>query len=443
MQNPDLKILLNKLNGQARKARHYRNYYIGDQPLTYSHERLKNVFKRSQVNFVQNWCSVVIDTTLDRLDLRGFDNPTKAINDTLDSFWNDQYMGDISRKVHKDAILTGNAYIMLDLVNGETRAYYNPPENVYLEYMDDDPNEKRVGIKLYYSERDDTSRLYLYYPDRIERYEAEGNTSTASNFKLLDEGAHGFDYIPIIQFTAQPELTNVIPLQDAINKTFSDMMVVAEFGAFPQRWMITNADISSLTASPQSIMRIPKGATDEEGTSVGEFGTANLGMYLETIDKLTNSIAIISRTPKHYFMSTGANISGEALTVMETPLVKKVTQLMNGFEKGWLEIADVIAGAPDTVCTWERAETEQVATQAQAMKTMVDMGIPLVTVLKNFGWGEDKIAQMEKDKEEQKAKDATIMDNQIMLALARLEQSNNPYNPASLTQTQAERGMAE
>jgi hypothetical protein len=76
---------------------------------------------------------------------------------------------------------------------------------------------------------------------------------------------------------------NVIPLQDAINKTFSDMMVVAEFNAFPQRWMITNADISSLTASPESIMKIPKGASDEEGTEVGEFGTANLGMYLDTI----------------------------------------------------------------------------------------------------------------------------------------------------------------
>lgn len=443
MQNPDLKILLNKLNEQARRARHYRKYYIGDQPLTYSHERLKSVFKRGQVNFVQNWCAVVIDTTLDRLDLRGFDNPTRAVNDTLDTFWNDQYMGDISRKVHKDAILTGTGYLMFDLVNGEKRVYYNPPENVYLDYMSDDPNEKRAGIKLYYSETENTSRLYIYYPDKVEKYEAKGYTSDAAKFKSVDEGAHGFEYIPIIQFSAQPELTNILPLQDAINKTFSDMMVVAEFGAFPQRWMITNADISSLTASPQSIMQIPKGTNEEEDTGVGEFGTADLGMYLDTIDKLTNSIAIISRTPKHYFMNTGANISGEALTVMETPLVKKVTQLMNTFEKGWIELADTIIQAPDTVCTWERAETEQIATQAQAMKTMVDMGIPLVTVLKNFGWGEDKIAQMEKDKEEQKTKDANVMDSQIMLALARMEQSNNPYNPASLTQTQAERGMAE
>lgn len=439
----DLKNMYESLRVQSEKARAFRKYYAGDHPLIYSHERLREVFNKSNVKFVQNWCAVVIDSTLDRIDLEGFDNPVDTINNSLDNWWGKDFLKKVSSQVHLDALLTGNAYVMLDIVDGEKRVYYNPPESVYVDYEDDDPNVKRCGIKVYYSRTDNATHLNLYYPDRIEKYSAEGKAPSAESFVQIDILPNGFGEIPIIHFTAHPELTNVIPLQDAINKTFSDMMVVGEFGAFPQRWMITNADISSLTASPQSIMQIPKGTSDEEGTSIGEFGVANLTMYLETIDKLTNSIAIISRTPKHYFMSTGANISGEALMVMETPLIKKVNYLVDGFERKWIELANSIEQANDTTCVWKRPETEQVLTQTQAMQTMAAMGIPLVTILKRFGWGQGDIEQMLADMEEDKKRKADLAEAALETAMIRLQQSNNPYLPEMNTQTQTERGEAE
>lgn len=441
--NEDLKLAYNALVTQANGARKLIKYYAGDQPLLYTHERLKQVFDRSTVNFIQNWCAVVIDTTCDRMVLKGWDNPAKDANNSLDEFWKSQYLQTISRQVHKDAIVSGNGFIMLDYVGNELRAFYNSPSQVVVLYQDDDPLEKRLGCKTYFEATTGMSHLNLYYPDRIEKYEYKGEATTETSYTLVEEIPNIFGRVPIIHYRAKSELINVVPLQDAINKTFSDMMVVAEFNAFPQRWMITNADISSLTASPQSIMRIPKGASDEEGTSVGEFGTANLAMYLDTIDKLTNTIAVISRTPKHYFMSTGANISGEALTVMETPLIKKVSQLMESFEEKWLELSSYVVESEDTICTWEPAETKQIATQTNAMKTMKDMGIPLVTILRKFGWGEDEIQQMLADMEEEKAKNADIAETALEMARIRLQQSNNPYVPEVNEQTQVERGEAE
>lgn len=441
--NVDMDNVYQAIVKQSSSARGYMQYYLGNQPLMYTHERLRQVFDRSTVNFVQNWCAVVIDTTCDRMVLKGWDNPAEEANNSLDEFWRTQYLQTVSRQVHKDAIVSGNGYLMLDFVDGQLRAFYNSPSQVVVLYKEDDPFVKSVGGKEYYEPSTNTTHLNLYYDDRIEKYEQSGKNVNESGFKLAEEIPNSFGRIPIIHFKAQSDLANVIPLQDAINKTFSDMMVVAEFNAFPQRWMITNADISSLTASPQSIMRIPKGASDEEGTSVGEFGTANLAMYLDTIDKLTNTIAVISRTPKHYFMNTGANISGEALTVMETPLIKKVTQLQETFDERWLELTSYVVESEDTVCVWDRPETIPIATQSNAMKTMVEMGIPLVTVLRKFGWAEDEVEQMLADLEEQKAKNADIAEIALEQARIKLQQSNNPYLPEVNTQTQVERGEAE
>lgn len=441
--NNDLKLVYSALVEQSARANANLRYYLGDQPLMYTHERLREVFQRATMNFVQNWCAVVIDTTADRMVLKGWDNPNKAINGSLDLFWKAQTLQTGSRQVHKDALITGNGFMMMDIVDGELRAFYNSPSQVVVLYEDDDPFKKRVGGKVFYEASTDTTHLNLYYPDRIEKYVQAGKKASMDGMELVEEIPNSFGKIPIIHFRAQSELTNVIPLQDAINKTFSDMMVVAEFNAFPQRWMITNADISSLVASPSSIMRVPKGTSDEEDTSIGEFGTANLGMYLETIDKLTNTIATISRTPKHYFSHTGANISGEALTVMETPLTKKVKQLEETFDERWLELSRYVEDADDTVCVWDRIETEQIVTQSNAMKTMKDMGVPLVTILRKFGWGEDEIQQMLADMEEEKVKNADIAETALEMARIRLQQSNNPYLPEVNAQTQVERGEAE
>ncbi|HQK35337.1 MAG TPA: phage portal protein [Spirochaetales bacterium] len=443
MENDDLKTMFNRLKEQERRVEAYTAYYYGDHPLIYSHERLREVFNRSTVNFVQNWCAVVIDTTLDRITLHGYDNPNRSINDKLDSFWDGQNLSQLSRHVHRDSLITGNGYLMLDLIDGEKRVFYNSPSQIAIEYSDEDPNVKRLAIKVFYSAENNSTQLNLYYPDRIEKYACQGKPTYYKSFNLIDEIPEPFGSIPIIHFKAQPELTNVIPLQDAINKIFSDMMVIAEFGAFPQRWMITNADISSLTASPQSIMQIPKGTSDEEVTSVGVFQTADLAMYLDTIDKLTNTISIISRIPKHYFSNTGANVSGEALVVMETPLIKKINHIIDGLEQPWLELAKYIDESEKTVCTWERPETEQIVMQTSAMQTMVAMGIPLVTVLKRFGWGQDDINQMIADMKEDKKRNADLAEAALETAVIRLQQSNNPYLPEMNTQTQTERGEAE
>jgi len=422
----DLEVAYTALSKQATSARTAMNYYNGVQPLMYTLERLREVFDRSTVNFIQNWCAVVVDTTTDRIVFKGWDNPSEQVNDTLDIYYRQQYLQTASREVHRDAVVTGDGFLMADTIDGEIKVFRNSPRQCAVLYSDENPYAKVLGIKTF--KTGDITKCNLYYPEHIEKYEAKGDVSGHSAFKLVEDIPNPFGVVPIIHFTAQSDLLNVIPIQDAINKTFSDMMVVAEFNAFRQRWMVTNADISSLKASPQSIMRIPKGSTDEEGTMIGEFEAANLGMYLDTIDKLTNAIAVISRTPKHYFANTGANISGEALVVMESPLIKKCQQYVESFSESWVELANLIVPSEDTVAVWDRLATEQLSTNTQAMQTLKGIGIPLITVLRRFGWGEDEVAQMLADMEEEKGRKAELAAAALEIAEMRLARNNEPYN---------------
>jgi len=81
----DLVKAYKALRGKAGDYSLLWRYYDGDHPLVYSTERLREVFSKIRVRFVENWCAVVVDATMDRLNLAGFqvadnDAATEALN---------------------------------------------------------------------------------------------------------------------------------------------------------------------------------------------------------------------------------------------------------------------------------------------------------------------------------------------------------------------------
>jgi len=229
------------------------------------------------------------------------------------------------------------------------------------------------------------------------------------------------------------ELANVIQPQDAINKLFADMMVAAEFGAMKQRWIISSMDQGALKNAPNEIWQLSAGDGLGQQTSVGQFEATELANYLQAIDKLANVIAVITRTPKHYFLeAAGANISGEALIAMEAPLNKKTDTYQQVFGVTWKEVGAFVASllgytidASELTVVWEPGATIQPFTEAQTRKTSVDAGIPLVTQLKREGWTQAELDEMEVDEKVAKAKQTSVAT--ALLAQARAEQQQqNP-----------------
>ena len=417
----------------------YFDYYDGNQPLRYSTERLKLAFEQIRPKFRQNWCAVVINAVLDRMDLYGWNVADETMNNVLGDVWSETGLSLESNEVHESALVCGESFLIGWKEEGQPiEFYYNDPRRAACFYDSDRPKIKTYAAKWWDS--DDGCHLLLYYPDRLERYIASGKKmsdlrmeDSANAFRLESDGisVNPFGVIPVFHFrnslrSHESDLKNVTEIQDAINKLFCDMMVTAEFSAFPARYVISSAEIDTLQNAPNMIWDLPAGIEGQQNTQVGTLEAANLNNYSGQIEALAQSISSITRTPRHYFEHQGAQISGEALITMEAPLVKKVYQKRELFGDVWQEVGQFALLAMgyqirknDVTCQWTKAEADQPLTEAQIIVNYRNGGLPLKSALRLSGYTEAEIEIIEQEAAEEKQAQADLA--QLYLEQARNE----------------------
>ena len=417
----DLKRAYGALAGKLDHYTSLINYYDGTQPLVYSTDRLKEAFNNINASFNQNWVSVVIDSALDRLIFKGWKSDNSVISKKLSAIYSTADLQIESYDVHKTAMITHEAFVIAwrDDTNA-IEVYYNDPRMCHMFYETDNPKRKQFAAKWYVDD-DMFYHMVLYYPDRIEYYRTvspvkQGVPRSYRDFvpEELPVAENPFGEIPVFHFRTDrrgktSDVSGIITLQDAVNKLLADMMVSAEFGAFKQRYIITNSDTRSLKNAPNEIWTIPSG-DGTSSTSVGQFQETDLNVFLGAIDKIANSIAIISRTPKHYFFGAGGSISGEALIAMESPMVSKVERHQTNFGMVWIDLAHFLlrlegstVEKQDIDVVWEPAQSVQPLTEAQTIKTNVEAGVPLESALRWSGKNDFEIMLIMEELADQKA----------------------------------------
>ena len=284
-------------------------------------------------------------------------------------------------------------------------------------------------------------RLTLYYPDRLEHYVSTGRATDvtgATSFHPDVETPTELNpsgVIPVFHFRSQrrtikSDLEGILTVQDAVNKLLVDMLVAAEFGAFRQRWVISNADLAELKSSPYEHWFLPAGDGLGQQTQVGQFESSDLDNYLEAVEHLSTDIGRLTRTPKHYFLIQGGDPSGEALVAMEAPLVKKVRDRIAYFEPTWMEVAAyalTLAGRVttrrDVTAVWGDPETVQPSVVAEIRESTVRAMVPLVTALRWEGKTEDEIDQMLQDKQQDNAANTRSLASALVEAERRSRQA--------------------
>ena len=417
----------------------YYDYFDGNQPLRYSTERLKLAFEQIRPKFRQNWCSVVINAVLDRMELYGWSTAEETANAILADVWAETGLSLESNEVHESALVCGESFLIGWKEEGQPIEFYcNDPRRAACFYDSDRPKIKTYAAKWW--DADDGCHLLLYYPDRLERYLSPGKkmselrTENGVNaFRLEADGisANPFGMIPVFHFrnslrSHESDLKNVTEIQDAINKLFCDMMVTAEYSAFPARYVISSAEIDTLQNAPNMIWDLPAGLEGQQGTQVGTLEAANLNNYSGQIEALAQSISSITRTPRHYFEHQGAQVSGEALITMEAPLVKKVNQKRELFGGVWQEVGQFALLANgyairknDVQPQWGKAEADQPLTETQVIMNYRSAGLPLKSALRLSGYTEAEIQIIEQEAAEEKQAQADLA--QLYLEQARDE----------------------
>lgn len=415
------------------------NYYDGAHDLKFMSQRFRKAFNGQLDAFADNWCRIVADSPEERLNIDGFrvSDEAEADKDAW-RIWQANDMDGQSQLAHLASIINGAAYVVVWVGDDEAT-----PEMCVASAMDavveSHPckhRHRRAGLRVF-MDTDGHDRAELWLPDGLYRFRtANARQDDAwvdtANIQWRPDDQDGdavqpnpLGVVPILELPNRPsirhsrhglfsqsELCEVIPLQDAANKLFADLLVASEKQALPARYA-TGLEVPRDPTTNQPVE--PEVDTAKlliNESADGQFGTfqaADLRNFTIAIDLIVQHIASISKTPPHYLNASADRLSGESIKAAETGLVAKVRRKQRFFGETWEEamrlagqLAGVpaLAGAVSAEVVWADAESRTEAQHVDAVMKQKDLGVPEEVLWEKLGYSPQEIARIKAIKAE-------------------------------------------
>lgn len=436
------------------RYKRYTDYYNGEHDLEFATEKFRKAFQNLFEAFAYNRCAAVVDAMTDRLTVERFaagsrepkpglaagetpplssePKPENPVVDTAMAIWRRCRMDARQDEVWQESKTTGDGFLIVwqDPMTGEATIWPQEACHMRVRYDEEVPGLAILAAKGWNVEK--RMRLNIYGPDGIARYVTDKPMGAApiqpNHFvPFTGDGAGPFidnpwGVLPVFHFPnkartgqmGRSELADVIPIQNALNKTLADQMIAEEFAAWPQKVLMgvevdpdihTSSDPARGVVNDDNIKRFSLGvdrilALASDVAKIGEFSAAQL----EQFDKLAESwdarISRVTKVPVHYLTLSGDFPSGRALRTAEAPFVAK---LENDQDTHGPTMAAAIALAcqiegtdvpDDFEAVWSSAAPLAEEDKLDIVKQKVDVGFPLDVALKEAGWSEEAIAEI-------------------------------------------------
>jgi len=432
------------VEGFRRNAGRYvrsERYYEGNHDLAFATDKFRNAFGSLFREFALNLCPAVCEAVRDKLRVVGFslDDAGRAprgdaVKEQVRRIWNANRMRIRAGEVHKEALICGDAYMIVwpDSA-GNAVMYPNRAASCVVTYDDEVPG-KILRAAKYWRDADKRIRLNLFYPDRIEKYVSKRDSSrfdvqssksmeadlTTLNLELEALNSdpvvpNPYGVVPVFHFAnnagigafGRSELEAAMPIQDGLNKSMLDMLVAMEYSAFRQRWAAgieIEVDNDGKVVPPFSAGVDHLWISQNADASFGDFATANLEQFLKIKDSFRGDIASVTGTPQHYFMQNQMRntASGEALRKAETRFLAKVRDRQEVFGQIWadaMQFALAIEGKGDGVqliTDWEDPAPMSDKEFLENILLKKQIGLPVEQALIEAGYGEADVKSMVK-----------------------------------------------
>lgn len=360
----------------------YREYYDGLHQ-TQITERIRAFLNvKDNIEFNANYCPIVVDALAERLKVTGFDAGDQG--ELMWEWWRDNRMDAQQGVVHTGAVRDGDYFEMVEWDNDEGRPCFtfepacSNGEGVKVHYSKEKRNKIEYASKRWFDDEGGgrkTRRLNLYFEDHIEKYVGD-NSGYEGNWRpYLEEGGDqpepgetagiimpgmlglcGWYWwtmtgteggeplgVPVVHFKnkdqgydkGQSELANVIPLQNALNKSLIDLLGAADTAGFPIHYG-TGDQFDSMKVSPGRFWGSAK-----PDAKFGRIEAANLAPMIEVKDSFAMEIARVSRTPISYFQST-AQLPAEGSEMQrEVGLLAKGEKCNTDFGNAWEDLMKI------------------------------------------------------------------------------------------------------
>jgi hypothetical protein len=331
--------------------------------------------------------------------------------------------------VHRESFKTGDAYVIVwpDPIAGKAKVYPQMAGSMTV-WRNADTGEIEKAAKIW-TGADKKAYLNLYYPDRIEKYisKNENLSPNVGDTEFLKREVAGeiwplpnpYDTVPVFHFRTDEELqefgtsilTDVIPLNDALNKSYCDIFAAQEVNAIRQRW-ISGMQFEKDDETGKSIIPYDFDSqawtSPEADTKFGEFSDAQLEQMIAVKQMCVADIALVSGIPPSYFNleQTGQAISGEALRKLEARFTAIVQDAQRSFGETWSEAMRLALRIESSTAGDTMAEIEVQWTDAapigdgETLDNLIKkqtLGWSPEQIQRDYGLTDKQIAEMDKE----------------------------------------------
>lgn len=449
----DVAWAINDLTRRAPALQTRRDYYEGrHRPTVPEGRTLSRLMTDLLRDLSDNVCDDVVDEPVDRLGIIGWhstlaeaaeveDDEEEAarevqedvLGDRATEWWEANRGDSRLRDLLRGMFRAGDGFaIVQPSATGWSRWHTQDAEQVGVRYSEDDPDVievaykiRRVGKRwvctLYYNPipddaADEADALGTPW---IERYATKGSTSEGAmptGIKTWEpvgandglgapmETLEG-ERIPLFHVPndevaryGRSVLTDVIPLQDALNKAWADLLVGMESVALPQRWgtgiqaqfdPATGEELALFKTGVERMLR-----TGSKDATFGQFPGEDMRQFLEIITAMRAEIGRKGYLP-HYSVNPAAGDapSGISLLVIEGRQVKRamtaqrdVGHLLRELAAYCLTLDGTPCVASDLVIDWAPVETRDMKALLEELLLKMELGVPKETLMVEAGY---------------------------------------------------------
>lgn len=427
----DAKKLLGILARDERRMNRIDAYVNGNHEDPYMPDSAGAEYKLLARRAICNWMPLLVETPVQMLYVDGVRpgrDVAKTARQTDLPEWNHWQVSRLDSRqsaIYRDALRFGHSFTVTEKRGGKIQTKGLAPRKTSAIYSDP-ANDETPRAALTVTEwpvGDDLGEAILW--DETRRYDVTFRALwDIESVRVTGGTPHGAKSCPVTRFAASVDLDGrtmgvvepMIVLQNRINQTIFDLLVVQTFGAFKVR------TISGM-APPHKMVRVYDDATetwslepelDADGNIVMDelqvsamrilyaedpetkFGTLDetpLDGYIASLQDSYKTFSALAQMPPHYVLGIIPNLAAEAMQAAETTLERHATLLQNSFGESWervFRLAAELDGVTEAIddyrveALWRDMEARALAKQADAIGKLAAAGVPIKVLIREI-----------------------------------------------------------
>jgi hypothetical protein len=426
--SPLLVDLLQALDAPLARHGELTRYLNNEPPQAFLTPTSRRYLDASLIKMAVNVPRLVCESISERLVPNGFSDPRAW------PLWTACDLDQTIGEAIFDSLAYGCGYVLVWARDGRPVASVEPADQCAVLR---DPGTRGVvaGVKRFRTAK--TTEVYVYLDYEVQHWRAS-SPGAGSGFNLVETIPHNLGMVPLVPIdNRRSEITDVLPLCDALNKCLLDLVIGSHTAGFGRRWAtgvdliekpvidddgnpvldgVTGEPVIEVTSPIDDLVTVPMAISEGVDTRFGSFSEPTLSGFETAVRVLVSQIMAVSSLPSHYLgVLTSQPSSADGLRASEQALVARCEQRQLVMGRALEQVARLLVAVdtgqkPSTIdmrVSWRPADSRSESQLSDSVTKLVQSNIlPVSYALRKLGYSDDEIALI------RQARRAEVLDGQ-------------------------------